>query len=64
MKSKLKEAMLSRHVTARRLAAEMGVHEVTVSRWCGDKGVEGMTLKRLADVAKRLGCSAKDLFEE
>lgn len=64
MRSRVKEAMLSRRVTARRLASELGVHEVTVSRWCSDKGIEGVTLKRLADVAARLGCPAKELFEE
>ncbi len=50
-------------MTQRELAERLGVHKVTVCRWCSDSGVLSMTIRQLVRVADVIGCGVKDLFD-
>ena len=64
MRSRIKAAIAEGRTTARSLAADLGVHEVTVQRWCTDDGIGGMRRKDAERVAAALGCRVADLFKE
>ena len=64
MKSRIKEVLARQGVTMRWLASALGVHWVTVSRWCTDEGVGGMRLRDAGRVAAALGCRVSDLFDD
>lgn len=63
MKSRINVLLAERRMTKRALARELGVHEMTVSRWSRDDGIESMSLRELARLAEAVGCDPKDLFE-
>ena len=48
---------------ARRTALSLS-REIGVSKWCTDRGIAGMTLRRAEQVALALGCRVSDLYEE
>ena len=64
MKSRIKEVLARQGVTMRWLASALGVHEVTVSRWCTDEGIGGLRLRDAERVAAALGCRVAGLFDE
>ena len=64
MRSRIKAAIAENRTTARSLAAALGVHEVTVSRWCTDEGIGGLRLRDAERVAVALGCRVSDLFDD
>ena len=64
MKSRLKAVLADTGVTMRALAESFGVHEVTVGRWCTNEGFGMLTMRKAEAIARHLGCSVKDLFEE
>ena len=64
MRSLLKVRLAEARRTALSLSRELGVHRNTVSRWCTDRGIEAMELKRADEVARALGCKVSDLYEE
>ena len=63
MKSRINVLLAEKRVTKRELARQLGVHEMTVSRWSKDDGIGSMSLRELERVAETIGCEAKDLFE-
>lgn len=64
MKSLLKVRLAERRMTQRELARRCEVDENTVWVWTTDKGAEGLSLRRLEQIAKILGCSISELFED
>ena len=64
MKSMLKAVLAEHHMTMRRLAEAVGVHEVTVSRWATDRGISSMSLRTAEEVARVVGCRVSDLYRE
>lgn len=63
MRSLVQERLNEAGMTQRELAERLGVHKVTVCRWCSDSGVPSMTIRQLARVADVIGCGVKDLFD-
>lgn len=64
MRSLLKVRLAERRMTQRELARRCGVDENTVWVWTTDKGADGLTLRRLAQIATVLDCKISGLFEE
>lgn len=64
MKSLLKVRLAERRMTQRELARRCHVDENTVWVWTTDKGVEGLSLRRLGQIASVLDCKISDLFED
>ncbi|MEY8249641.1 helix-turn-helix transcriptional regulator [Leptogranulimonas caecicola] len=64
MKSLLEVRLAERRMTQRELAHRCEVDENTVWVWTTDKGAEGLSLRRLEQIAKALSCKITELFEE
>ncbi len=64
MRPMLKVRLAEAGMTGRELARRCDVSENTVWLWTTERGLMGMTLRRMTQVAEVLGCSVCDLFEE
>lgn len=64
MRPRIKALLAERGLTMRWLASAMGVHEITVSRWCTPEGFGGMRMRDAEGVAYALRCRVSDLFDE
>ncbi len=64
MRSLVKVRLAEARRTALSLSREIGVSRNTVGKWCTDRGIAGMTLRRAEQVALALGCRVSDLYEE
>lgn len=63
MRSLVQQRLERAGMTQRELSDRLGVHKVTVCRWCSDEGIRSMTIRQLERVADAVGCGVKDLFE-
>lgn len=63
MKSRINEMFARKRVAKSEAAKALGITPTAMSRWCSDKGAEGLTLGKLCRLAEVLGCDPRELFE-